>query len=68
MIEAMIVGIMLLTMIFFYFGWPVLRHYWDQKAKHEALVKRYNRLWRSRRDLLVSQVTHSFICANSSCA
>ena len=38
----------------FYFVYPVLRHYWDTKREREMLEKKYNRMWRSRNDLLVS--------------
>ena len=54
MLELAVVIIAVMTVIFFYFGWPVIRHYSRYKAEREALEKRYNRLWRSRREMLVS--------------
>ena len=53
MLEAIVLIITVMTMLFFYFGWPILRSYNSFKADRLALVKRYNRVWRSRRDLLV---------------
>ena len=54
MFEELVFVFLLMTMVFAYFGWPVLRHYNNYKRERESLEKRYNRLWRSRRDLLVS--------------
>ena len=49
-----IVGVFLvMTFLFLYFVWPILRHYFNYQKEKEQLEKRYNRLWRSRRDLLV---------------
>jgi hypothetical protein len=41
-----------------YLGHPVLKHYLNWRVERFDLVKRYNRLWRSRRDLLVSNLFH----------
>ena len=52
--QAIIVGFILMTLVLTWFIWPVYRHFRNTRIEREALEKRYNRLWRSRRDLLVS--------------
>ena len=56
MFEVLVTIFLALTLVFTYLGYPVLRHYWNYQAERTSLEKRYNRLWRSRRDLLVSNL------------
>ena len=53
MLEYLVVLLTILTVLM-YMAWPFIRHYNKYKHEKDLLVKRYNRLWRSRRDLLVS--------------
>ena len=64
MLELFTVIFVFFTMIVTYFGYPVIRHWLSYRRERESLEKRYNRIWRSRRDLLVSihPPTHSFLC------
>ena len=52
--QALIAIFCLLMLILTWFIWPIYRHYRNTNQEREQLEKRYNRLWRSRRDLLVS--------------
>ena len=54
MMQALIAIFCLLMLILTWFIWPIYRHYRNTNQEREQLEKRYNRLWRSRRDLLVS--------------
>ena len=54
MMEVIVGVFLVMTFLFLYFVWPILRHYFNYQKEKEQLEKRYNRLWRSRRDLLVS--------------
>ena len=53
MLEYLVVLFTILTVLM-YLAWPFIRHYNKYKHEKDLLVKRYNRIWRSRRDLLVS--------------
>ena len=54
MMQALIAIFCFLMLILTWFIWPIYRHYRNTNQEREQLEKRYNRLWRSRRDLLVS--------------
>ena len=53
MYEAIVAIFLVMTLLFTWLVYPVLRHYLNYQREKENLEKRYNRLWRSRRDLLV---------------
>lgn len=45
---------------------PVIKHYRSYTAERKALEKRHNRLWRSRKDLMVSDSkTNFFRCTST---
>ena len=54
MFEVLTAIFLVLTLVFTYLGYPVVRHFLDYQNERSSLEKRYNRLWRSRKDLLVS--------------
>ncbi len=42
---------------------PVIKHYRSYASERKSLEKRHNRLWRSRKDLMVSEIkTNCFRC------
>ena len=55
MLQEIILMVLAIMSALAYFFWPMVRHYYRTKNEREQLEKRYNRIWRSRRDLLVSQ-------------
>ena len=67
----LIAFVVLLITILAWFILPLYRHYRKSNEEREQLEKRYNRLWRSRRDLLVSRFvtilqSSFFVCLTSS--
>jgi len=45
---------MFFVAIFFYQIYPIVRHYMNYRKERYTLTKKYNRLYRARKDLLVS--------------
>ena len=54
MYEFILLLVVTLLVLFLYNAYPVYKHYMQYRTERFELVKRYNRLWRARRDLLVS--------------
>lgn len=52
MIEFVFITVFLFMLIAIYIGYPFYRHYRNYQTERAMLEKKYNRLWRSRRDLL----------------
>ena len=55
MYEFILLFLLSTFVVLIYLGHPVIKHYLNWKSERLELVKRYNRLYRSRRDLLVSK-------------
>ena len=46
-----------MTLAIIWFGWPFMSHYLKAERERDSLEKRYNRLWRARKETLVSITT-----------
>ena len=51
--ELLVVALFCLS-LFLMYVWPVMRHFLKYRKERELLEKKFNRLWKSRNDLLVS--------------
>ena len=51
MYEFILLFLLSTFVVLIYLGHPVIKHYLNWKTERLELVKRYNRLYRSRRDL-----------------
>ena len=61
MFEALMIVLLCMTSLFLAYVWPTLRHFMNYRKEREMLEKKYNRLHRSRVDLLVSFQSRSQI-------
>ena len=52
--QAIAVFLMAMTIAILWFGWPFVSHYLKAERERDSLEKRYNRLWRARKETLVS--------------
>ena len=54
MLEYICVAILALASLFVLYLWPVVRHFMNYRKERDMLEKKFNRLWKSRNDLMVS--------------
>ena len=54
MFEFIFITVLLFLAIGIYMGLPFYRHFRNYQQERTMLEKKYNRLWKSRKDLLVS--------------
>ena len=57
--ELLVLALFCLS-LFLMYVWPVMRHFLKYRKERELLEKKFNRLWKSRNDLLVSVTHHHY--------
>ena len=63
MIELIFAFVLFFMVISTYMGYPFFRHFRNYQQERAMLEKKYNKLWKCRRDLLVRlHLINSYVC------
>ena len=54
MFELLLIIFAAAVSLFMIYVWPLVRHFMNYRKERDMLEKKFNRLWRSRNDLMVS--------------